>query len=88
MINEKTSKRVASIAGRILRDTTHRNSDLVCFTGPVKIYWRDVRALAASALTQAGDARIRAGYDETGFDPRDGGKVGKQRVPRQPKNNS
>lgn len=104
-MSEVTGKRVATLAGRIL-SAKMRKRDVVIYlpgakgTGkPFAVYWSDLTALAASALTQAADhgrvrpksdniGRNRTKSDEIGFDPRDGGKVGKQHVPRQPKNNS
>lgn len=63
--NEKTSPRVAAIAGRILaiktEDPTFRDNVwniLDVTTGAIVVVkWRDIRTLAASALTQAPDKK-------------------------------
>ena len=67
--NERTSKRIASIAGKVLALKTR---DLISYgntrcrlwvmdsnpNGP-SVSWHDIRALAASALTQAPDVSIQ-----------------------------
>lgn len=57
--NEKTSKRVAAIAGRVLAIKAPADEEVLVFDKIadkiVRLRWRDVRALAASALTQAAD---------------------------------
>lgn len=53
--NEHTSVRVAKIAAKVLADKYERAQDRVNLAGPLVLYWRDIRALAASALTQAPD---------------------------------
>jgi hypothetical protein len=81
--NEQTSKRVASIAATILRmdiptdDLWIMGSDRKWWR--LSITWKDVRDVAASALTQATDRR-----DDIGFDPRDGGKIGREFIPKSP----
>ena len=67
--NERTSARIAKIAGRIL--AAHRRATVAVYESTdgdakvVYIKWSDIRALAASALTQAEDranhATLRAG---------------------------
>lgn len=86
--NEKTSTRVAKIAAKVLA-LKFAPPGLNSFVqvvyarnGKVRIYdpditWADIRALAASALTQAADKR-----DDQGFDPREGGKVGREFIPK------
>jgi hypothetical protein len=61
MRNEKTSKRVAKIAGKVLAlkgvaswYVTVCNEDRHSAVG---LTWRDIRALAASCLTQAADKK-------------------------------
>lgn len=51
MKNERTSKRIASIAGRILRLLEGSNTEWT----QLEIKTKDIRALAASALTQRPD---------------------------------
>ena len=71
-MNERTSKRVAKIAGRILRSLEHElpknriwyeniNGDLfgLGFEEGTTIRIADLKALAASALTQAPDRKKR-----------------------------
>lgn len=89
MRNEKTSKRIASIAAKILAlpATSHTGF----FRVDIKS-WRDIRMLAASALTQAPDKKPdqmqraldgKLGtHDDRGFDPHDGGKIGREHVPK------
>lgn len=89
MTNEKTSARVAAIAGKILRQVPMGGTITVNFIhaqyGPAVlnirgITWSDIRALAASALTQTADKERRYNPDvpqpwvdqPDGFDPRDG----------------
>lgn len=59
MKNERTSKRVAKIAGRILAMNVAQRTDVSvadrCVSGITFINWSDIRALAASALTQTRD---------------------------------
>lgn len=61
--NEKTSKRVAAIAGKVLAvkpETPGETTWIITDTKTgniVTFYWRDIRALAASALTQAPDKK-------------------------------
>lgn len=90
--NEKTSSRVAKIAARIMASPAYPGDMVVNYLksnskGGVSdpLYWRDVRALAASCLTQAPNK-----YDDMGFDPRDGsdGKPKKQRLPDWPSGKS
>ena len=89
MKNERTSKRVAKIAAKIL--AFHWDDCAVIFPLGVgkdkKFTFKDIRALAASCLTQTADKRDKAIYDMIGYDPRDGssGKPEKQRVPKQRK---
>jgi len=85
--NEKTSARVSKIAAKVLAIKCI-SKDFVLITkdgAGIVVRWSDVRALAASALTQAPDKRdIEAArkylYNDLGFDPRESGKVGKQSV--------
>lgn len=74
MRNERTSKRVASIAAKVIAMS---KSDFVLWIrhGAAAEVRRDVLALAASALTQTAD-RV------DGFDPREGGGPGRERVPK------
>lgn len=70
MPNEHTSKRVAKIAGRILAadvPVTHAwftawtsNNSKIGSYKPMRVTWDDIRALAASCLTQAEDHAERA----------------------------
>jgi hypothetical protein len=57
MRNERTSKRVAKIAGRILAIAARTTSKAYIWHGkcahPTGLKWSDIQALAASALTQA-----------------------------------
>lgn len=88
--NEKTGARIAAIAGKILRQVPMGGTITVNFIhaqyGPAVlsirgITWSDIRALAASALTQTADKERRYNPDvpqpwvdqPDGFDPRDGG---------------
>lgn len=74
MKNERTSKRVASDAGAFMRMTDDEIRNIArTAKGCARI-----RGVAASAATQAADR-----YDDRGFDPRDGGKVGRAHVPKQ-----
>lgn len=67
MRNEKTSKRVASIAGQIMafnkKYSTWIEFDDVCGHDKddddkiIRVSWKDIRALAASALTQTADKK-------------------------------
>lgn len=61
MRNERTSKRVATIAGKLLRVKAKRGTAFYawCDTELVEVKWSDIRALAASALTQAADKTSR-----------------------------
>lgn len=62
--NEKTSARVARIAAKVLNVATKEGYMEICFNHPAygqcrvhsTVNWRDIRALAASALTQAPDS--------------------------------
>ena len=58
MRNERTSKRVAKIAGKVLAVRGMSKEDVYWgggyFTG---LKWSDIRALAASCLTQAADKK-------------------------------
>lgn len=61
MKNEKTSKRVAKIAGKVL---SLRGTKQFLPSGKISDYhfgplvsWSDIRALAASALTQTADKK-------------------------------
>lgn len=61
--NERTSKRVAKIAGRILAMDVQRQTN-VCVAdrvvgGLTFLPWSDIRALAASALTQAPERKTK-----------------------------
>ncbi len=62
--NEKTSKRVAAIAGRIMAVKAIPRDYCVIFDtkkdDAVVLQWTDLRALAASALTQAADKPKKA----------------------------
>lgn len=83
--NEKTSARVAKIAAKVLMSTGYRPAVLMKANRSKEnrywtLQWHELRALAASALTQAPDNIKR--YDDFGFDPREGGTVGKQYVPK------
>ncbi len=75
--NERTSKRIAKIAAKVLAIKIVNAKTTVPGT---TVTWADIRALAASALTQAAD---REKYDDIGFDPRDGssGEPERQWVP-------
>ena len=58
--NERTSQRVARIAGKIL--ATNRSREVLCWhiddgAEPVYLKWADIRALAASCLNQAPDKK-------------------------------
>jgi hypothetical protein len=57
--NEKTSKRVSAIAGRLLAVKVRAGEFIPVFDIKteciVEFKWADIRALAASALTQAAD---------------------------------
>lgn len=60
--NEKTSARIAKIAGQIL--ATKRSREVLVWhiddgDEPLYIPWKDFRALAASCLNQAPDRTIR-----------------------------
>lgn len=97
MTNERTSKRVASIAARILQMDLDADLWIKGTNGRwhrLLLTWSEVRLVAASALTQAADKPLRVDrqpapkrrpYDDRGFDPRDGGKIGREHVPRQRK---
>ena len=69
MRNERTSARVAKIAGRILalKDTAGERVHFRTNVLPLKYVsfpWSDIRALAASALTQTRDRNPRKGGGE------------------------
>lgn len=57
--NEKTSKRVARIAARILSSQTSAREEITAWDAKgenlIHFKWADIRALAASALTQVAD---------------------------------
>ena len=65
MKNERTSKRVATIAGKVMALKGVANATVQLYTErtgrfsltDIGIKWRDIRALAASALTQAADKK-------------------------------
>lgn len=63
--NEKTSARVARIAAKVMAAEVVTGT-AVPGTG---VTWSDIRALAASALTQTADKQ------PDGFDPREGGEL-------------
>lgn len=60
--NERTSARVAKIAANVLASPCGGDAIAAWVHGapPRPIYWRDVRALAASCLTQSPDKPKRA----------------------------
>lgn len=76
MRNERTSKRVAKDAARILLAGARPIEKGQCVS-IAKEVWHACRRVAASALTQAADRR-----NDIGFDPRDGGKVGREFIPK------
>jgi hypothetical protein len=51
-MTERTSKKVAAIASRILRS---KRPAIAVYLAPGYVAWADIRALAASALTQTAD---------------------------------
>jgi hypothetical protein len=61
MKNERTSKRVARIAGKVMARRGIASKELMIFNDDayecLNITWSDVRALAASCLTQAADKK-------------------------------
>lgn len=62
MKNERSSKRLASLAGRILSADERGSTRVALYAdgrrkGDTFLYWRDIRALAASVLTQAPDKK-------------------------------
>lgn len=64
MTNERTSRRVAKIAGRILGLNLSTEDKRIFALGGWGFTWAELRALAASALTQASnkkDWRLRRG---------------------------
>lgn len=63
--NERTSPRVAKIAAKVLAMENAGDLELYEHIGGrvakrTGLYWRDIRALAASCLTQAADKPKRA----------------------------
>lgn len=57
--DEKTSPRIAKIAAKVLAERLTPANAVVCLIGEGRqvcgLYWRDIRALAASCLTQTAD---------------------------------
>jgi hypothetical protein len=85
--NEKTSARVAKIAAKVMAMPEKLGDDRVISQS----FWNDIRALAASALTQAADkvpwgqlsaAAFNKRVADWGFDPREGGKIGREFIPK------
>ncbi len=62
--NEKTSKRVAGIAGKVMAVKAPVGEEVLIFDKRldriVAVRWSDIRSLAASALTQAADKPKKA----------------------------
>ncbi len=62
--NEKTSKRVAAIAGRVLAVQYPHTTEVRIYDielGEIRTFkWAELRSLAASALTQADDKPKKA----------------------------
>lgn len=86
-MDERTSKRVASDASIILDafPSVHLWRGHKCVRITLDL-WKRCRSVAGSALTQTADrGRIRPKSDDIGFDPRDGGKIGREHVPRKPR---
>lgn len=88
MKNERTSKRVAKLAAMILALDDYY-LDVWINDDPERAR-KALRTLAGSDLTQAKDktwsdvdAALARKRDDIGYDPRDGGKVGRQHVPKQ-----
>lgn len=84
MTNERTSKGVGKLAAMLLALDDYY-LDVWINDDPARAR-KALRTLAASALTQLADTgRIRPKSDDRGFDPRDGGKIGRAHVPKQRK---
>lgn len=87
MKNERTSKRVAKLAAMILALDDYY-LDVWINDDPERAR-KALRTLAASSLTKTADKpKPRRRYDDRGFDPRDGGKVGRAHVPKQKRKRS
>jgi hypothetical protein len=97
--NEKTSARVAKIAAKVMAAKGKRSRVAgnvfvpALHTSMPRWVWLGIRALAASALTQAADkvpwgqlsaAAFNKRVADRGFDPRDGGKIGREFIPKSP----